>query len=207
VTDDDVSNPQMTRGEFRQLVAEALYASGAARQERRADIVMGLPGAGKTTTTTAPLAREHGSIIIDPELAMPLIPEYAGGNGAGVVHRECSDIVGGLVLPRALTAGDNVVIEIVGVSGGYVSDLVDALAALDYSVHVHLVELPPDEAARRAWARYLEGGPFIDPDYVRVLGGLIPVSGNYRVPTQDVNEYVEQCAVRGAQSALAERLR
>jgi adenylate kinase family enzyme len=151
---------------LREQCAEELYSTGAARKERRAYIVIGPPGAGKTTARVTPLKEQHGALEIDSDLAKALLPGYAGGRFAGLVHEESDEVIG-LVLQRAARAGDNLVIAIVGRTPERALRIRDLLRRYRYEeVHLELVDLPPEEAAKRAVERFQKGKRFVDPDYV-----------------------------------------
>lgn len=158
------------RDELRQRVADQLYGDGAATKGQRADIVMGPPGAGKTTIFVDPLAKAHGSLVIDADEAKKLLPEYAasGGRLAGNVHKESSDIVEQRVLPKAIDAKDNVVLSVVGKGKATINGLIDELKRYGYEVHLHLASVPPKEAALRAVKRFYgeTDSRFVDPRYI-----------------------------------------
>lgn len=60
--------------------------AGAARRDKRADIVIGVPASGRSTVFVSPLRKEHGSRVIDSEAAMAAMPGYENGRGL----RACS---------------------------------------------------------------------------------------------------------------------
>lgn len=160
----DIATPE--RHALREQVANRLYGTGAATKAREAWIVLGPPAAGKSTVLAAPIAEQRGALIIDSDSAKPLIPEYANGNGAAAVHQESSDIVNGIVLARAMRAGDNVVLPLVGKTPRNITAIADRLQEQGYRVHALLNDLPPEQAAQRAVTRFEETGRFVDPNYV-----------------------------------------
>ncbi|MGI8553762.1 MAG: zeta toxin family protein [Dehalococcoidia bacterium] len=89
----------------------------------------------------------------------------SGGRLAGAVHAESADIAG-RVLEHAAERGDNLVLPYVGRSTNRLAEIRNLLQGQGYTVHLELVELPPDEAARRAVQRFYATGRFVDPDYV-----------------------------------------
>lgn len=163
------------RQKLREDIADKLYGEGARNKNRRADIVIGPPAAGKSSVLVKPLVREHGSLVIDSDDAKEMLPEFNGGIGAGAVHKESSDIVDLLVYPRALVNGDNIVLPLVGKNANKIRVLKDYLNSLGYEVHLHINELPPEKAAQSAITRFKETGRFVDPYYVLYEVGNKPV--------------------------------
>lgn len=173
------------RWELRARIAELLFARGAPTgrdeqgqlayggtvgRERQAHIVLGLPASGKSSNLCEPLALASSSHIVDSDCAKELLPEFRDGLGAGAVHEESALIARELVLRAAVAGGDNVVLPPVGRTTASIVEQVDLLHEAGYAVHVYLVELPAEEAARRAVARFHETGRLVDPVYVLATG-------------------------------------
>lgn len=144
--------------------------SGPVRQERRADIVIGPPAAGKSSVLANPLSQQYGSRIIDSDMAKAKLPEFNGGLGAGMVHAESAAITEDIMLLNAVQNGDNIVIPWVGKTPQKLRDALEMLKKVGYEVHLSLNELDPDKAARRAVSRFQSTGRFVDPDYVLSVG-------------------------------------
>lgn len=153
------------RQQLRQQIANKLYGDGAAERNREADIVLGPPAAGKSSALANPLAAEHHALIIDPDAAKELLPEFNGGRYAGAVHIE-SDGIAGNVLARATGNGDNIVLPLVGKNQTKIDELGQKLHDMGYTVRLHYVDVPEGQAAQRAVSRFQETGRFVDPDYI-----------------------------------------
>lgn len=169
-----VSPAPRTRADARQVFEDTIYhpAPPAPGQKPRADLVLGVSGAGKSRTFVDPITEQYGSLVIDADDVKKLIPEFNNGNGASAVHEESSQIVG-RIFTRAIANGDNFVYPMVGKSRGKVQAIVEELANAGYDVHLRYMDLPAEEGARRAWARYLQGNQgFVDPAYVRAQGTM-----------------------------------
>lgn len=161
--------------------------NGNVKQERRADIVIGLSAAGKSSVLVNPLSEFYSSRIIDSDMAKELLPEFDDGMGANAVHRESQDIIDN-VLEGAISNGDNLVWPIVG--GGSVDNIlskIERLKAQGYSVYLHLNELPNNKAIARSLNRYLEDGRFIPPGIIREYGDT-PTKNFYTILNMEGKE-------------------
>ena len=186
----DIQTPE--RQKLRSEVLEQLYQRGSyssethdytgeIAQERRADIVIGAPAAGKSSVLVDPLSEQHKSRVIDSDDAKKLLPEYDEGKGAGNVHRESSMIRNDL-LARAVENGDNLVWPTVGDKLDKLLRDIQNFRDNGYSVYLHLNELSASKATGRALGRYLSEGRFVDPEVVLKVGDK---------PTQNYN-YIRQ---------------
>ena len=186
----DIQTPE--RQKLRSEVLEQLYQRGSyssethdytgeIAQERRADIVIGAPAAGKSSVLVDPLSEQHKSRVIDSDDAKKLLPEYDDGKGAGNVHRESSMIRDDLLV-RAVENGDNLVWPTVGDKLDKLLRDIQNFRDNGYSVYLHLNELSASKATGRALGRYLSEGRFVDPEVVLKVGDK---------PTQNYN-YIRQ---------------
>ena len=186
----DIQTPE--RQKLRSEVLEQLYQRGSyssethdytgeIAQERRADIVIGAPAAGKSSVLVDPLSEQHKSRVIDSDDAKKLLPEYDECKGAGNVHRESSMIRNDLLV-RAIENGDNLVWPTVGDKLDKLLRDIQNFRDNGYSVYLHLNELSASKATGRALGRYLSEGRFVDPEVVLKVGDK---------PTQNYN-YIRQ---------------
>lgn len=112
--------------------------------------MIGAPLAGKTTRLSEPLQKQHGALVINTDGARAYIPEYQPGVNEAKVQDEAAHIAGDLLTPRAMEAGDNIVIEAVGKSPEKMSALTDAFKAAGYKVYVHLITASAEQREARA---------------------------------------------------------
>ena len=186
----DIQTPE--RQKLRSEVLEQLYQRGSysgethdytgeIAQERRADIVIGAPAAGKSSVLVDPLSEQHKSRVIDSDDAKKLLPEYDDGKGAGNVHRESSNIRDDLK-QAAMSRGENIVWPTVGDKLDKLLSSIQEFRDNGYSVYLHLNELSAGKATGRALGRYLSEGRFVDPEVVLKVGDK---------PTQNYN-YIRQ---------------
>lgn len=133
--------------------------TGEVNHDRRMDIVIGLPGSGKSSVYTERLSQEHKSRVIDTDDFREYIPEYNGSN-ASIVHEEASDIRD-RVLNTALDNGDNILLSTIGASAKKLEMQIAEYKAEGYQVYLHLNELPNSKSMARAIGRYIgEDGSF-----------------------------------------------
>lgn len=186
----DIQTPE--RQKLRSEVLEQLYQRGSyssethdytgeIAQERRADIVIGAPAAGKSSVLVDPLSEQHKSRVIDSDDAKKLLPEYDEGKGAGNVHRE-SSMIRDALKQRAIARGENIVWPTVGDKLDKLLRDIQNFRDNGYSVYLHLNELSASKATGRALGRYLSTGRFVDPEVVLKVGDK---------PTQNYN-YIRQ---------------
>ena len=155
--------------------------NGIIKQDRRADIVIGLSAAGKSSVLVDPLSQYYSSRIIDSDMAKEELPEFDNGRGANAVHKESQNIIKE-VLAQSVFNGDNIVYPIVG--GNDVNSLINKINNLKnegYSVYLHLNELPNSKAIGRSLNRYIETGRFIPPEIIKQYGNT---------PTQNFNTII-----------------
>ena len=146
--------------------------SGPVRQERRMDIVIGLPGSGKSSVYTNPLSQQHESRVVDTDDYRGFIPEYTGTN-AELVHEEASHIKG-RVLASALKNGDNILLSTIGANADKLARQIAEYKSHGYSVYLHLNELSNSKAMARAINRYVSEdgtlGRYVSPRLIAEYG-------------------------------------
>lgn len=136
--------------------------TGEVKEERRLDIVIGLPAAGKSSVIVDSLSQEHGSKVIDSDDAKKEIPEFRDGIGANIVHVESADI-NNTVLQKARDTGQNVILPIIGSNPASVKETyIDKMKEHGYKVYVHYVEVQPETARMRMLGRFITDGRFVD---------------------------------------------
>lgn len=136
------------------------------------DIVIGLPGSGKSSVYTNPLSQQHGSRVVDTDDYRGFIPEYTGTN-AELVHEEASHIKG-RVLASALKNGDNILLSTIGANADKLARQIAKYKSYGYSVYLHLNELSNSKAMARAINRYVSEdgtlGRYVSPRLIAEYG-------------------------------------
>jgi predicted ABC-type ATPase len=157
---------------LRALIALKLYTSGVGvpNRTKRVDIVIGLPGAGKTSAIVKKLQKAYGPLlVIDPDMAKEMLPEYEGYGGvaAGPLHVESAAITEEMLIALAAYNGDSFIWAKVGKNAKELSKRIKQLKTLGYEVHLHHVDLPKKKAIERVISRFRETKRFVDPNYIR----------------------------------------
>lgn len=139
--------------------------NGSVGNDKRIDIVIGLPASGKSSTIVNPISREFHSKVIDSDMAKELLPEFNGGWGAGVVHEESKDITEYL-LQCAFNHKQNIVYPVVGSNFKKLSIIIALANTQSYSVYIHYADITPMRALGRMINRFFETGRFLDPKLI-----------------------------------------
>lgn len=160
----DINTPE--RAAMREQLAAKNYGTGAANKNKRLDLVIGPPAAGKSSNLVDPLANKYGSIVLDSDAIKEQLPEFNNGIGAGATHKESAHIADYLMSKMAMRNGDNIVAPRLGKNADAIKEYMDLAKKNGYEVHLHSVVLPSGKAAERAVSRFHETGRFVDPHYI-----------------------------------------
>ena len=149
------------RHALRKKVADDLYGKDLDKRKRNreATIILGLPGAGKSTFANPLLS--DGALEIEGDNAKALLPEFGAGEGAFAVHEEASSIMRD-VLKRAIGNGDNLVWPRID-SPDKMDNDVKSLTKAGYSVNVKYINTSLDQAVESAVKRFLKNGRYVSP--------------------------------------------
>ena len=142
--------------------------TGPVAQNKRLDVVIGPPSAGKSTALADPLSQAYHSRIPDSDAVKELFGEYEGGLNSGYLHNE-SRYVWEQMKYESIANGDNVVLPIVGHKLSSVMKDIADFQAEGYHVHLHYLELDGNKTLGRALNRFLEKGRYIEPGYLMMV--------------------------------------
>ena len=137
---------------------------GVVKNEGIAFIIIGPSAAGKSTIAD-PISQNYSARIYDSDVVKQMIPEFDDGYGAGRVHEESSEVMFD-AFHRDAGTRVNMVIPIVGGKESSVMKYKYVLDANGYKTYLVLNELDSEKAAKRAAARFLTTGRFVDPQMV-----------------------------------------
>ena len=126
-------------------------------QDRKMTIIIGPPGAGKSSIAN-PVAIRKKAAIADVDDAKQVIPEYQDGIGANAVHEE-SSVMGQEVLERLLGSGDNIVIPKIGHKLDSIEKLRAAAENFGYTVDLMLMDVTPQTAVDRMLNSFQKNRP------------------------------------------------
>lgn len=167
------------RDDLRKHILEELNKKGAAGiasdgsvcynkeviRESRLDIIVGLPGSGKSSALADVISQEFNSRIIDSDEAKKLLPEYNNGWGASIVHNE-SKLISDTQLKESMLKGENIVLPRVGGNYKVIDQIVSMAKQSGYSVYMHYVELSREKALGRMLDRFINTGRFMAPEII-----------------------------------------
>ncbi len=180
---------------LRTKIAEEYYEGAKQKgidQGHEFHIVMGLPGAGKSSAVVRNIRKRIRAIEIDADEVKPRLPGFDAGAGAGRVHKESADIAEKMVMPHSMDNGDNIIFPTIGKNADKLLGLIRKAKEKGYKVYLYNVDIPLDESIARALTRYVETGRFVSPEYIFDEVGLHPKETFDRVTAQGVVDgYVE----------------
>jgi predicted kinase len=144
-------------------MARSYSTEGPVAKERKAIVLIGGPGAGKSTLGRKLAAKLHAAIV-DPDDISPMLPGFEDAPTS--VHNEAAILATEQSI-RLMTAGDNLVLPRSGMHPDGIRRWVARLRAQGYAVDLVHVDVDDDVAAWRQANRYLEDGRFVSPTYAR----------------------------------------
>lgn len=142
------------------------------RHDKRLDLIIGVPAAGKSSALAEPISEMYSSRMIDSDEAKKRIPEYRDGYGAGLVHEESQKITQ-RHFEESLSKGENLVYQRVGRDYNTMESIISQAKKYGYSVYVHYNELEKNKALGRMLERYLTTGRFLQPELYEKYGKSI----------------------------------
>lgn len=133
-------------------------------KEFRADIVMGLPAAGKSSAVVNKLKEKYGSFEFDNDEIKKLLPGY-GEYGAAYVHNDSKAVQNyafNAFKKNGELNGTNLAIPIIGSEVGSIDDKwIEPLQEAGYDIHVHHVDISNEESMNRMVGRAIKTGRYI----------------------------------------------
>lgn len=133
----------------------------------QAVLLMGGPGAGKSTVLPKAVPKANGYVRVDPDEAKAAMPEYRAGVKAGdkeiaaKVHGRSKQVAGTL-LNKAIFGNYNIIYDGTGGDRAEYLTMIKALQSQGYDVRVVLVHVPSEEGLRRVKSRARKEGRHVD---------------------------------------------
>jgi N12 class adenine-specific DNA methylase/adenylate kinase family enzyme len=134
----------------------AAMVPGGVANERRAVVIMGYPGSGKSTIANAVRDTWRG-VHLSADDAKPMIPEYEGGANSGGVHAESVHLAVSAT-KTFIDRGDNVILETIGETPESVAERAKILRAAGYRVSLIGLDIDKETAKARAVERFKATG-------------------------------------------------
>lgn len=181
----DYNSPKRTK--LRQDAVDEIYNLKQWKKEKTLDLILGPPGAGKSSAIAKKL-REDGGLEVDSDQFKTKLPEYDKGLGAGEVHAESKEMADTL-MQRAILDGVKLVHPIVGGNAKKVQRIIDDFKDMGYNVNLRLVYIPTDESLTRVIARFGSKGRVIEPDVVLAYGDKPLQTYNKIKKSEGVSDY------------------
>lgn len=151
-------------GEIKGVDAAASYlyrkaieaVPGGVAAERKVFVLIGYPGAGKSSIAEA-IRLQRRAVHIVADDAKLIVPEYEGGKGSSFIHEESTDIAGD-VLAKAASNGDNIIVEKLGSSDKSIDKVAAQFKRNGYEVALIHVDVDRAIAKERAARRFTKTG-------------------------------------------------
>lgn len=151
-----------------------------------ARIVLGKPGAGKSTYNYASQLEE---VLVDVDKIAPALPGYHPNYAAN--YLTWASDVATLLMYRTTLGRYNVCIDVQGREPKAIEELGRLLKALDYDIKIVLVETPMVESLKRAYCRFKTGGRFVDlEEMVQTFGKRSGPKDSYNRLKKVASEWV-----------------
>ena len=165
-----VNEPLSVSSQYYQTVKHEILSSeldkiAQAASEGKMIIVTGLPGAGKSTVVKEVLGEDIMKSFYSPdadEFKAAFKDYYAGGKGAGLVHKASTTILKQEVMPLALQQKKNIIYQTTG-GEETLNKIIEQAKLNGYDVSIVHVNIAPEKSMSRALSRYQRDGRFLDP--------------------------------------------
>ena len=168
----------------------------------RFDIITGLPAGGKNAAFADRLSVEHGARLADSDIVKRMLPGYADGLGANIVHDESTfinkDILDETFRKTDPKYGDNIVYPTLGNNTTRLFDFIDRAHDAGYKVHLHFNDITPEKAKGRMIYRMIQTGRYLP---LRVFSGSDDARHAYNAVRDyaDSAEWFESGAGKGVE--------
>jgi predicted kinase len=152
-------------------VGGACPTEGAGSQSR-AFFVTGLPACGKSTIVRHVFQKAR-AMVLDPDDAKKMLPEYKGGKNSLPLHEESSKIIKGTngLLDCVLDRGWNFIMPTIGADADHLREVRNRLIDTGYKVTLLYVHCEPEIAAIRSLQRLADDGRYVPLELILSTDG------------------------------------
>lgn len=175
----------------------------------RFDIITGLPAGGKNAAFADRLSVEHRARLADSDIVKRMLPGYADGLGANIVHDESTylnkDLLDDTFRKSDPKYGDNIVYPTLGNVTGRLFDFIERAHDAGYKVHIHFNDISPEKAKGRMIYRMINTGRYLP---LRVFGDANAARSAYSAVKDyaDTAEMYESGAGKGVEPRKVEEV-
>ena len=165
--------PPMSDKEKAQYGDKFLKGANSTPKQYRADIVMGLPAAGKSSAVVNSLKEKYGSFEFDNDEIKKLLQGY-NEYGAAYVHEDSQAVQNyafSAFKKGGTLNGANLAIPIIGSKVSSVGDKwIKPLREAGYDIHIHHVGISNEESMNRMVGRAIKTGRYIPLERIDSYG-------------------------------------
>lgn len=164
--------PPMSDKEKAKYGDKFLQGANSTPKQYRADIVMGLPAAGKSSAVVNSLKEKYGSFEFDNDEIKKLLPGY-NEYGAAYVHDD-SKAVQNYAMKAFNKGGElsgaNLAVPIIGSEVKSLEKWIEPLREAGYDIHIHHVGISNEESMNRMVGRAIKTGRYIPLEVIHKYG-------------------------------------
>ena len=147
------------------ISTEFFNSTPHAPKQFKAEIIIGLPGSGKSTSITNKLLSDNEYTVLDSDEIKNFIPEYKENHISSEVSRESGIILDDNILPEYYNGGErhgeNIIIQRVGRNYHDLINYLDVLKDSGYTVNLKYCKVSKETSKRRVGTRYIETGRWV----------------------------------------------
>ncbi len=131
-------------------------SSQNAAKEKKAFIVVGLPGSGKTSFLIPTLKKNESFVNLTSDDVVVKLPEFQNGKGLLAVSKETTNILEG-ACDKCISQDKNILLHTTGLWFEQIKNFYTKARKAGYSVHLHFVKIDPKEALQNTIKRTKNG--------------------------------------------------
>lgn len=163
-----VMQDYLRRGSMEKQEDGTYNPTGDIKHEYKAEVVLGLPASGKSTSIINPDSQRLGAFTIDTDDIGAMLPEAEkyGHKACSAVFKEARDIRQKVMdeFLHGSRKGDNIIMQAIGNDEDYISNtVIKQLEDAGYDVRVRYQDTDPITSMNRLVARTIQDGRYVPP--------------------------------------------